>query len=101
MNSQAEKKTSESMPFTLSVSEKSSLIVCLSPLPQYCAPSIAPAPVTAYMNIFCMNCICDASDTAVISFCSTLPSISASHAATSASIRLCSDIGRARVKSFL
>ncbi len=48
-------------------------IVRLSPFPQYCAPRIEPAAVTARTNIFCTNCTCVASETAVISVCPTRP----------------------------
>ena len=69
-------------------------------MPKYCAPRIAPAAVAAMMNIFCTNWIWVASDTAVIWSCATRPSISASPAATAASIRLWNAMGRASFFSF-
>ena len=56
-------------------------------LPQYWAPSTDVALTAAIRIMFCTNWICDASETADMAFCSILPSMKASAAATQASIR--------------
>ena len=71
-----------------------------SPLPQYCAPRIEPALVTATTLMFCPNCIWVASATAAMESWATRPSITASPAATAASIRLCSAMGSVSRFSF-
>ena len=69
-------------------------------MPQYWAPRIEPAPVIAMRIMFWTNWIWEARDTAVIWFCSTCPSMNASHAATSESMRLWKAIGAAIAASF-
>ena len=101
ISSQARKNITDTRPQSRSIMLKTSSRVRLSPFPQYWAPRMAPAPVTALRNIFWTNWIWVARETAVISSWATFPSISASPAATAASIRLWRAIGRASLARFL
>ena len=75
------------------VMQKMSFIVRASPLPQYCAPRIPAVEVSENTSMFCTNCTWVASETAAIAFCAIRPSITASAAATEASIRFCTAMG--------
>ena len=100
MNSQAVKKIKEISPAQRSIRLKIFCSVSRSPRPQYWAPRIEPAPITAKINMLSTKGIWVARDTAVISFWATLPSISASQAATRASIRLWKAMGSVSFFSF-
>ena len=89
------------MPQYRRAMQKISSTVPTSPFPQYCAPRMAAAETTALRIIFWMNCICVARDTAAMESWATLPSMTASAAATEASIRLCSAMGAVSCSSFL
>ena len=83
----------------LRLMHKSLLRVFLSRLPAYWAPSIWKAETTPVTIMFWTNWIWDASETADIAFCSRLPSMTVSEAATVASSIACSAIGKARRNS--
>ena len=96
LNQNLEEKEKEVEKITkaiLSPIQNISLTDCLSFLPQYCAPRIDVAVVEVNKIIFWTNCIWVASDTAVIEFCSTLPSITASDTATNDNISAWKAIG--------
>ena len=97
-NSHPQKKTREITPHQRSMIWKTLRTVSRSPFPQYWEPRMDAAAIAALRNMVWTNWICVARETAVISFWATPPSISASAAATDASIRLWNEMG---VASFL
>ena len=97
---QARLNASETNVTRRRVMQKMSFIVRSSFRPQYCAPRMPAVAVTELTMTFCTNCTCVASETAAIAFCSIRPSITASAAATDASMRFCKAMGVIVLQSF-
>ena len=81
------KKSRDTPTHSRSPMQKMSFTVLVSFFPQYCAPRMTMGEMMADRIMFWINWICVARDTAAMESWVTRPSISASAAATDASIR--------------